>query len=252
MLTLASIHGQRGDEQPVLSHVSAPIMHELPVWQLPLERVHFTRNGPGSGRVEKLRHVHTTRLEPRHIVMRNGIALTSAARTIVDIARSSPFEQAVVVGDAALHRGLVSADDLREQIDLLRNAAGMDQARLAVDFMDGRSESVGESRSRVLFHREGIGPPRLQALLRDSFGTVIGRVDFLFDESVVGEFDGKVKYGALLRPGDDPGDVVFREKIREDAIREAGWIVIRWTWADLEHPERLIARILNALQRAGR
>ncbi|MDN5916403.1 MAG: hypothetical protein L0I76_15095 [Pseudonocardia sp.] len=32
--------------------------------------------------------------------------------------------------------------------------------------------------------------------------------------AVVGEFDGKIKYGRSLRPGQDPGDVVFEEKIR--------------------------------------
>ena len=52
-------------------------------------------------------------------------------------------------------------------------------------------------------------------------------------ERTVGEFDGKVKYGRLLEPGQDVGEVVYAEKLREDAIRDEGWQVVRWTWLDL-------------------
>ena len=53
-------------------------------------------------------------------------------------------------------------------------------------------------------------------------------------QRTVGEFDGKVKYGRLLRPGQSPGDVVYAEKLREDTIRAEDWEVVRWTWADLD------------------
>jgi very-short-patch-repair endonuclease len=76
-------------------------------------------------------------------------------------------------------------------------------------------------------------------------------VDFLWrDWKVVGEFDGKLKYGRELREGEDPGEAVFREKIREDRLRELGYIVVRWVWDDLRQPERLAARIRRAFQLA--
>ena len=56
---------------------------------------------------------------------------------------------------------------------------------------------------------------------------------------MLGEFDGRVKYGRLLRPGQEPGDAVFEEKRREDAIRDEGWGVVRWVWSDLQVPHRL-------------
>lgn len=65
---------------------------------------------------------------------------------------------------------------------------------------------------------------------------------------MIGEFDGKVKYGRLLKPGETPGDTVFREKRREDALRELGYIVVRWIWDDLLHPARLVARVTRALE----
>ncbi len=42
----------------------------------------------------------------------------------------------------------------------------------------------------------------------------------------MGEFDGRIKYGRLLRPGQEAGDAVFEEKRREDAIRDEGWKVV--------------------------
>jgi hypothetical protein len=58
----------------------------------------------------------------------------------------------------------------------------------------------------------------------------------------LGEFDGKIKYGRLLKPGEQPGDVVWREKLREDALRRLGWEVVRWTWAELMNPALLDRR----------
>ncbi|GAA4698289.1 hypothetical protein GCM10023215_40850 [Pseudonocardia yuanmonensis] len=64
---------------------------------------------------------------------------------------------------------------------------------------------------------------------------------------MVGEFDGRVKYGRLLPPGQEPGDAVFAEKIREDAIRAAGWTVLRWTWGELRDFGPVAARLRRAL-----
>jgi hypothetical protein len=60
------------------------------------------------------------------------------------------------------------------------------------------------------------------------------RTDFYWEEfRTVGEFDGKAKYGRDLRPGQDPGEAVYREKRREDALRDLGLQVVRWTWDEL-------------------
>ena len=105
-------------------------------------------------------------------------------------------------------------------------------ARQVLAFADGRSHSVGESRSRVAIARAGLPTPIPQLPVRLARGVAYS--DFGWPEQhTVGEFDGKVKYGRLLRPGQSPGDVVYEEKLREDAIRAQDWEVVRWTWADL-------------------
>jgi len=121
------------------------------------------------------------------------------------------------------------------------------------EFADGRSESVGESRSRVAFELIGLPRPDLQRLITTSDGRIVGRSDFLFDEFwTIGEFDGRVKYGRLLKPGEDPGDVVWREKQREDRMRDLGYEVRRLIWSDLSDRPAIAERFRAAFARARR
>jgi hypothetical protein len=136
--------------------------------------------------------------------------------------------RAVVLADAALATGKTTREALVSALLRAIGWLGSPAARRAVAFADERSESVGESRSRVAIALAGLPEPVLQwevAGFRTDFGWP--------DHCVVGEFDGEIKYGRLLRPGQQPGDVVFAEKRREDALRAHGLEVVRWTWQDL-------------------
>lgn len=219
----------------VASHVSAAVLHGLPTWGLSLERVHVSRGRRRSGgRVGRHVHLHIAPLQADEIVTISGAAVTSAARTVVDLARTVPFEQAVVVADAALARRLVDRADLDDALQRATRWPGNPAARRAIAFADGRSESVGESRSRVAIRRAGLPVPLPQWEVRVGDGRLIGRVDFGWpDLAAVGEFDGRVKYGRLLRPDQQPGDAVYAEKLREDELRSVGLGVARWTWVDL-------------------
>jgi hypothetical protein len=76
------------------------------------------------------------------------------------------------------------------------------------------------------------------------------RTDFYWEEfRTVGEFDGKIKYGRVLRPGDDPGEVVYREKLREDALRDLGLKVARWTWGEIDTFTAPAERLRRAFSR---
>lgn len=81
------------------------------------------------------------------------------------------------------------------------------RARQAIAFADARTESVGESRSRVAMHEAGLPAPDFQIEVRSGVtGAQVARSDFGWHERrTVGEFDGFVKYGRLLRPGQQPG-----------------------------------------------
>jgi hypothetical protein len=64
-------------------------------------------------------------------------------------------------------------------------------------------------------------------------------------------FDGKIKYGRLLKPGQRIEDVIFDEKLREDTVRDLGWQIVRWLWRDLYRRGVLRERVLRAFARAS-
>ncbi|HEY0573879.1 MAG TPA: type IV toxin-antitoxin system AbiEi family antitoxin domain-containing protein [Pseudonocardia sp.] len=235
-------------EGAVASHGSAAVLHGLPTWSVPLSRVQVTRARTYGGRRERLVHVRVARVDPDEIEYVEGIPVTTVARTIVDLARALPFEPAVVIGDAALAGQLSDSDQLG---DMLRRSARRPRcarARRAVAFLDERAESVGESRSRVAIARADLPIPELQWEVRNGRGVLVGRGDFGWPgRRVIGEFDGRVKYGRLLSPGQEPGEAVYREKLREDALRAEGIMVIRWTWQDLESFDPVAGRLHRAL-----
>ncbi|KAA8879824.1 hypothetical protein F3087_43145 [Nocardia colli] len=220
-------------EDAIVSHQSAAVLYELPLWATALDLVHVTRDRPNGGRIRRASKIHCAPISDG-VVEIDGWRTTSPARTVVDLARTLPFEQAVVVGDAAVRMLGITASELALELEFANRRNGISQARRTISFLDGRSESVGESRSRVMFKRHGIPVPAQQGEVRSATGEFLGRVDF-YDESagVVGEFDGQVKYGRLLKRGQAPGDAVFKEKLREDAIRDTGLRMVRWTWHDL-------------------
>ncbi|MDZ7911442.1 MAG: hypothetical protein U5O16_06340 [Rhodococcus sp. (in: high G+C Gram-positive bacteria)] len=91
--------------------------------------------------------------------------------------------------------------------------------------------------------------PRVTGQIHDARG-LVGRVDFLWREQrTVGEFDGRIKYGRLVPAGRSAEDVRWKEKLREDRLRDAGWQVARWTWSDLSTPSLVTGRITAAFSR---
>ena len=233
----------------VVSHGSAAAVHRLPTFG-PLPQVHLTRPD-GRGKRRGYVHLHAAPLDPSEVVVVDGVAVTGLARTVVDLARSLPFAEAVATGDAALRIGLSPAD-LQDALDRARRHPGVGAARRVAAFLDGRSETVGESFSRVLLHRLGLAPTTLQLEVFDG-DRLVGRSDFGWeDRRTLGEFDGRVKYGRVLRPDQRLEDVLWGEKQREDALRDLGWQMARWTWWHLEHERVLEQRIQRALERGSR
>ena len=235
----------------VVSHGSAAVLHGLPVWAAAITRVHVTRSRSGHGKRRSLVHAHCAPLDVAEIVLIDQIAVTSIARTVLDLARTLPMDQAVAVGDRALRGGL-SPRELASGLLRMERWPGVRQARRTIDFLDPRSESVGESVSRVRLHLEGLPAPELQQDILGTKGEVIARVDFLWKEQrTVGEFDGKVKYDRLLKPGQLGAQVLFEEKVREDLIRDCGLQVARWIWRDLYRPGVIRDRVLRAFARTA-
>jgi hypothetical protein len=107
------------------------------------------------------------------------------------------------------------------------------RAKAVLEFSDPASESPGESMSRANIHLLGFAPPVLQHRIADRDGE-FARTDYYWPEvNLAGEFDGRGKYLRSAQERDLPvGEVVMREKKREDRIRRTGIRVVRWDWQD--------------------
>jgi hypothetical protein len=233
----------------VVSHGSAALLHGLPTWPEATGRVHVTRNRRTGARRRSVVEVHSAPLDAVDIRAIDGLAVTSLSRTVLDLARTLPWEQAVAAGDRALALGLTRAE-LAGGLDRMRGWPGIGAARRTVNFLDVRSESAGESVSRVRIHEAGLPAPVPQLEIFDSLGQLVARVDFGWEEQrTVGEFDGKAKYGKLLKPGQTSREAMIAEKRREDALRDLGWQVVRWMWGDLYRAGVIADRLLRAFAR---
>jgi len=130
-----------------------------------------------------------------------GLPVTTAARTVVDLARTLEFRVGVVAADSALHQRLVTKADLLAEIADCPRWRGIRRAAEVVEFADGLAESPLESIARVVFRDRGLPAPQLQAWFGAGFeGSV--RVDFYWPRyRTVAEVDGALKYRDRCEPG---------------------------------------------------
>ncbi|MFI7000974.1 type IV toxin-antitoxin system AbiEi family antitoxin domain-containing protein [Nocardia sp. NPDC050175] len=246
----AAVSGLGGDV--AVSHQSAAIVLGLPVWNMELGRVHVTACQRGRARKANHLHVHSSPFDETELTIVDGMRVLSPARTVADLARALPFEEAVVVGDAAMRDYRLTTEDLLTALDHWPRRPGAAKARRVIAFMDARSESSGESRSRVRMHWAGLPKPELQHVVTDAATNFLARVDFALPElGIIGEFDGRAKYDRLLRPHTTPARAVYEEKLREDAIRAQNLQVLRWTWPDLDPFHPTATRWRHAINRAA-
>lgn len=230
-----------------MSHTSALVLHGLPAHDLDTRRVATTRHRPGSGsRRGETAICHNLDLDGSAVMEVDGIPVTTPARTIVDVARTSPFTGAVCAADEALRRGLCSPADLTAELGIAAGRVGISRARAVVGFADGRAQSVLESVSRVAISRAGLPMPQLQREFTLSDGTT-AFVDMYWEEwDLVGEADGSGKYGI------DDGEEEVRQKLRQEKKRQndieaLGNIFRRWQWEDYRQ-NKIVTIIRDAMR----
>ncbi len=234
----------------VVSHQSAAVVLGLELLDPDLDCVHVTRQPPCRPHVEAGVQHHVAELPDELVLPRAvGLPVTCPARTAIDVARGTGrLECAVAACDSALRSG-VPRDELAAVFDPCRSWPGAHLVARAIELADARAANPGESWSRVVLISEGLAPDELQVPVYDEEG-LVGYADFGWD-GVVGEFDGKGKYG-LVQPVVDAEAVrrvLWNEKRREDRLR-VRHEVVRWSTADLHQPGVLAGRVRAAQERA--
>ncbi|MDQ3054675.1 MAG: type IV toxin-antitoxin system AbiEi family antitoxin domain-containing protein [Actinomycetota bacterium] len=226
------------------SHYSALSLLGLPLWRAALDQVHVARIGAGPGRRSSKLHIHSPYTADVYRLA-DGLPSVSPGLAVLGTAMLCGVEAGVVAADAALAGGLVKDADLRQSLQQLFRHPSIRDARLVVDLADMRSESPGESRTRLVLQSLALGAVVPQVEIRDDNGRLVARVDFLYEQQrTVVEFDGLVKYS-----GADGREALVAEKRREDRLRDLGFQVVRVTWAELDRPTLLQHRIQAAFAR---
>jgi hypothetical protein len=236
---------------PVLSHWSAAAVHGLPVLGEWPAVVHMTSGVTSGGRSRNGVVKHSRALNDADVVELDGLTVTSAERTVIDLAASSSFVAGVVTADAALHvprkhahDPLTTAARLLESWNRMLPFRGHRRAFEAIEFAVLKADSPLESVSRVTMREIGCPQPELQVSFFDR-GGFVAEVDFCWTGfRAVGEADGESKYlDPGLRGGRTAEQVVLDEKYREDRLRALGLTPARWNWRTARDPAALRAKL---------
>lgn len=160
-----------GGDRVALSHLAGTFVRGWPVWAEDPAPCATTWDP----RVCRLTGVHLHRVpDLRPLVRLQGLLATSAARTIVDIAREFGTDAAMVSGDAALHHGGITRESLAAEIAACHGLAGIEDLDLEVarwgapDLRDFTAAGRRMERTRERARRTNdFSPPRWRAFRRD-------------------------------------------------------------------------------------
>jgi very-short-patch-repair endonuclease len=232
----------------VASHESAAYLHGIDLL-LPttaaMPRVTLTRSS------KERNHslvggalVRFAKLPDDHVTTALGVPVTSIARTVMDIARTTGFMEGVVAADSALRTHAVVKVEFAIILEDCAQWKGVVRARSVLDFSDSRSESALESVARVRFAQFRIRPPGLQVNISGTQG-FIGRADFCWEEyRTIAEADGALKY-------EEQGRERARAQLaRDERFHDAGWGTFHFTWREIYHePAPTIDRLRRTFAR---
>ncbi len=231
------------------SHFSAARLHGCWIWDCG-SRIHINSAAALSGNSAGPDVVgHHFRHEPGDTIRVNihgegPMTVTSLERTVIDCARIGEFRRAVIIGDHALRKG-ATLQRMQALVESMPGSRGIRRGRRVVDALDARSESAGETRTRLILRGFRIEQPDLQVVIQT--GSTSYRADFAWKAlKLILEFDGKTKYFDFA-PTDQ---IIFTERRREKALMELGWRFLRVEWADLSCPAELRVPIEAAISRA--
>ncbi|MFI6680275.1 hypothetical protein [Kribbella sp. NPDC050470] len=240
----------------VVSHFSAAQIAGLRTWTdirrrsaPPADAVWLTRS-PAAKRNQRRPDIVVRRagLTLADLRRHDGLVVTTAARTVVDLARELPLREAIVTVDHALRTGTPVAE-CEAVLERQQRWTGVRRARTTLAFGDPRSESALESIARGLFAAAGIPTPVLQAQFWDGVRWMPERVDFWWPQyRTVGEADGLAKYDGssaeerrrLLRAGHR----------RDQRLSDRGIELVHFGWEDaIDRHSDLPARLRAAFHR---
>lgn len=233
-------------EGSAVSHVAAAALWGFPGFS-PGE-IHVSRARGRNGRKSTLATLHEPRLFPaHHHTVRNGVPVTTVARTVFDLAGCVHPLRAERALDNVVARKMVGLDELRSvAFELLEH--GRTGSALMRQLLDDRGAgylppaSGLEARFFAMVIAAGIDVPEVQVDLGAEVW--VGRVDFYFRRArLVVEIDSERHHTSKLDAAADAD--------RDAAMRAAGFRVLRISETELDRPLEVVAAVRGALSSAA-
>lgn len=163
-------------------------------------------------------HGGTRDLRPEDWELLGGIRVTTPVRTAVDLACKLRRREAMAALDAFAREFGLTRTEMNRLLCRYRRRRGVVQARELVQLVDPRSESSGESWTRLEIHEHGLPAPEPQFWVIVE-GRQVFRLDLAYDRAkAVVEYDGEEFH--TRRPDRE------RDEERREWLRRRGWHVI--------------------------
>lgn len=197
-----------------------------------------------AGRARRSGTLSVCRFTPKagDTVLVDGCPTFTLARALPGLAGVVSFEALVCVLDAALHRELLTAEQLAEAVTDAAGSRGCAVLQRATAFADGRAESPHETLLRLLLKPAlpGLEP---QVRVRNDKGRIIARLDLGDDEiKLAVEGDGK--------QGHQGSTMAAKDRRRDRTTEAQGWVTERFTWYETRRKqEEMLGHVLAAARR---
>lgn len=221
----------------LISHRSAAVLQQLLPYPANPGPVDVTVVGRQRTRRRGIRAHRVGSLQRRDVRVVDGIRVTSAARTLLDLATVLPpslLERAIAEAQV---RGIARKRDLVDQLERNRGRRGTRALRQLLDLAGGPAftRSAAERRLLRLVRAAELPTPEVNARVGGF------EVDFVWrDQRLVVEIDGFTYHASRA--------AFERDRQRDSILAARGYTVIRVTWRQLvDAPEAVVARLATAL-----
>ena len=198
----------------------------------------------------RLRNVvvhRATDLERADTTLRRGISVTNPMRTLVDLAAVAPVGTVAHALHRALSTRLAAFDATEAALERVarKGRRGVRVFRMLLDEQRDNPRPAGVFEAKFSSLARGFAlptaVPELDVLADD--GTWIARVDFAYPEAKLFiELDGLETHGS--------GPALQRDLARQNALVDAGWQPLRYTWADLTRRQPAVAAEVRRVRHA--
>ena len=182
-------------------------------------------------------------IAPSEIVTHDGLQTRGLAASLVDTALEIDRPTALALLDSALHKELLTMDELHHCVLLAAGRRGVVRLRELAALADGRAASPLESRVRLACIDGKVAPDELQYPVRDEHGHLLAVGDLAWvcgrRRPLIAEADGAVVHALP--------EAVYRDRWRGNLLVAQACDTVRFTYADTMRPGYIASVIKSAL-----